>query len=103
MAMLTTQKTLYVIRHDNNKLPILEYLNSREFEALGLSNGIILWIYRGMAMLIPAVRIANMVRMMEDVLKNFTKKTMVTKIEFTTEDAIMLPKKIADALLGDDK
>ena len=99
--MLTTGKTIYIIKHDTNILPILKYLDSRELTALVISGGVILWVYRGMSMLIPAARIANTVRIMEDVLKNFTKKTMATKIEFTTEDAIILPKKIANALLGD--
>ena len=101
--MLTTGKTIYIIKHDTNTLPILKYLDSRELTALAISGGVILWTYRGMSMLIPAARIANTVRVMEDVLKNFTKKTITTKIEFTTADAIMLPRKIADALLGDDK
>ncbi len=94
---------IYIIRHDANTLPILKYLNNRELTALAISGGVILWTYRGMSMLIPAARIANTVRIMEDALKNFTKKTMTAKVEFTTEDAIMLPKKIADALLGDDR
>ena len=101
--MLTTGKTIYIIKHDTNTLPILKYLDSRELTALAISGGVILWIYRGMSMLIPAARIANTVRIIEDVLKNFTKKTMTTKIEFTTEDAIMLPREIANALLGDNK
>ncbi|KKL59043.1 hypothetical protein LCGC14_2219320 [marine sediment metagenome] len=101
--MLTTGKTIYIIKHDTNTLPILKYLDSRELTALAISGGVILWVYRGMSMLIPAARIANTVRIMEDVLKNFTKKTMTAKIEFTTEDAIMLPREIANALLGDNK
>ncbi len=101
--MLTTQKTLCVIRHDTNKLPILEYMDSRQFLALSLSGGVIVWLYRGMSMLIPAARIANLVRVMENVQKNFTKKILTVKIEFTTADAIVLPKLIADALLGEDK
>ena len=101
--MLTTGKTIYIIKHDTNTLPILKYLDSRELTALAISGGVILWTYRGMSMLIPAARIANTVHIMEDVLKNFTKKTMTAKIEFTTEDAIMLPREIANALLGDNK
>ena len=100
--MLTTQKTLCVIRHDTNKLPILKYLDSRQLVALSLSSGVIVWLYRGMSMLIPAARIANLVRVMEDVQKNFTKKALTVKIEFTIEDAVVLPKLIADALLGED-
>lgn len=101
LKMLTTQKTISIIKHDKNVLPILDYLTCREFTALSFSGGVIIWIYRGMSMLIPAARIANMVRVMDDVMKNFTKKAVTAKIEFTTDDAIMLPKKIADALLGD--
>ncbi len=103
IKMLTTGKMIYTIRHDANVLPILKYLDSRELTALAISGGVILWVYRGMSMLIPAARIANIVRVMEDVLKNFTKKIMTAKIEFTTDDAIMLPEKIANALLGDNK
>ncbi len=101
--MLTTGKTIYIIKHDTNTLPILKYLDSRELTALAISGGVILWVYRGMSMLIPAARIANMAIMIEDAGKILHKKSMPPKDEFTTEDVIMLPKKIADALLGEDK
>ena len=101
--MLTTGKTIYIIRHDTNTLPILKYLNSRELTALAISGGVILWTYRGMSMLIPAARIANKVRHIEMMDKANSKKLLQPKFVFTTDDAIMLPKKIADALLGDDK
>ncbi len=101
--MLTTQKTLCVIRHDTNKLPILKYLDNRQLLALSLSGGVILWIYKGMSMLIPAARIANMVTNVEAAGKLNSKKTLYPDDVFTTADAIVLPKLIADALLGDDK
>lgn len=101
--MLTTQKTLCVIRHDNNKLPILDFIDKAQFLALGLSGGIIVWIYRGSAMLIPAARIANLATVMEAYDKIESQKTKPLKSVFTTADVIVLPKKIADALLGDDK
>ena len=103
--MLTTQKTICVIRHDKNKLPILNYLDRRAFTALSLSSGVILWIYRGMSMLISAARIANMADAIENIDKFSLNKTKTRgpKLEFTTDDAIMLPEKIADALLGEDK
>lgn len=102
--MLTTQKTLCVIRHDNNKLPILDYIDKAQFTALALSGGVILWLYRGMSMLIPAARIANMAANIEIANElNLSSKTRPPKFLFTTADAIVLPKLIADALLGDDK
>ncbi len=101
--MLTIQKTIYVIRHDKNKLPILDYLDRRAFTAMSLSGGVILWIYCGMSMLISAARIANMVNTIENIDKLNSNKTRVPKSIFTTDDVIMLPEKIADALLGDDK
>ena len=65
--MLTTGKTIYIIKHhDTNTLPILKYLDSRELTALAISGGGILWVYRGMSMLIPAARIANMAIMIEN-------------------------------------
>ncbi len=102
--MLTTGKTIYIIKHNTNTLPILKYLNNRELIALAISGGVILWTYRGMSMLIPAARIANKVRHIEmmDKVKANSKKLSPPKIVFTIEDAIMLPRKIADALLGGD-
>ena len=103
--MLTTGKTIYIIKHDTNTLPILKYLDRRELAALAISEGVILWTYRGMSMLIPAARIANKVSHIEmmDKARMNSKKSLSPKFVFTTEDAIMLPKKIANALLGDDK
>ena len=100
--MLTTGKTIYIIKHDTNTLPILKYLDSRELTALAISGGVILWTYRGISMLIPAARIANKVRHLEMMDKANSKKLLQPKFVFTTEDAIMLPRKIADALLGSD-
>ena len=101
--MLTSQKTLCVIRHDKNTLPILDYMDKAQFLALSLSGGIILWVYRGMSMLIPAARIMNMVGTMEAMEKLTLQKTMTPRLIFTSADAIVLPEKIADALLGEDK
>ena len=101
--MLTTQKIIYTIIHDSNILPILKYFDRRELTALAISGGVILWTYRGMSMLIPAARIANKVRHLEMMDKAGSKKLLWPKFVFTTEDAIMLPRKIADALLGEDK
>ena len=103
--MLITQKIIYTIKHDSNTLPILEYFDWRELTTLAISGGVILWIYRGMSMLIPSARVANKVSHIEmmDKMKTNSKKLLHPKFVFTTEDAIMLPKKIADALLGDDK
>lgn len=100
--MLTDQKTLCVIRHDNNKLPILKYLDEQQFLALSLSGGIIVWLYRGMSMLIPAARIANLANTMEAYNKLSGTKSAAPKTFFTTADVIMLPEKIADALLGEN-
>lgn len=72
--MLTTQKTLCVIQHNSNTLPILDYLDQAQFLALSLSGGVILWTYRGVAMLIPAARIANLAATMESFDKLTTKK-----------------------------
>ncbi|KKK47309.1 hypothetical protein LCGC14_3156490 [marine sediment metagenome] len=102
IKMLTTQKTISIIKHDKNTLPILDYIDTCNFIALSLNGGVILWVYRGMSMLIPAARIANKVRHLEMMNKAGDKKTLRPKFVFTTEDAIMLPKKIADALLGGD-
>ncbi len=101
--MLTTQKTISIIKHNKNTLPILDYIDNRNFLALSLSGGIILWVYQGMAMLIPAARIRNMAGTMEAMDKLGKQKTTKPKFIFTSDDAIMLPKNIAAALLGDDE
>lgn len=100
--MLTTQKTLCVIRHNSNTLPILDYLDQAQFLALSLSGGVILWTYRGVAMLIPAARIANLAATMEAHHKFSGAKSVAPKTFFTVADVIILPEKIADALLGGD-
>ncbi|KKL24982.1 hypothetical protein LCGC14_2409930, partial [marine sediment metagenome] len=82
--MLTTGKTIYIIKHDTNTLPILKYLDSRELIALAISGGIILWVYRGMSMLIPAARIKNLANLVEDVNKWAGSKTYkMPKFGFT--------------------
>ncbi len=101
--MLTTQKTISIIKHDKNVLPILDYIDARNFMALSLSGGVILWVYRGMSMLVPAARIMNLASTVEMIGKFQSGKTKPTKPVFTTDDAIILPQKISDALLGDDK
>jgi len=101
--MITSQKTLCIIRHDKNTLPPLDYMSSREFIALSISGGVILWLNRGMSMLIPAARIINMANIVEMIGKFQSSKTKPTKPIFTADDAIVLPKRIANALLGDNE
>lgn len=101
--MLQSQKTICIIRHDDNRLPVLKYLDQAGFLALSLSGGVILWSNCGMTMLIPAARIANMAGMVEATGKIDSKKSRSPQFMFTTDDAIILPKKIANALLGDER
>ncbi len=103
--MLTTGKIIYTIKHDTNTLPILKYLDRRELAALAISEGVILWVYRGMSMLISSASIVNKVSHIEmmDKARMNSKKSLSPKFVFTIEDAIMLPKEIANALLGDNK
>ena len=101
--MLTTQKTICIIKHNEKTLPILKYMDGRSFIALSLSGGIILWVYQGMAMLISAAKIINMANLMESMDKQDLNKVKLSQSfqQFTTDDAIILPKKIAAALLDD--
>ncbi len=101
--MLKSQKSICIIQHNNNKLPILEYMDKSQFLALSLSGGVIVWVYRGSAMLIPAARIANLATVVEANHKLESQKIKPLNPVFTTADVIVLPEKIADALLGDDK
>lgn len=102
--MNMTQKTICIVRCDKTTLPILDYIDSRSLIALSLSKGVILWVYKGLAMLIPPERIANAVRMMEMAAKLTTKKVKWSGsgAVFTSDDTIKLPSKIARALLGND-
>ena len=95
------QKTICIIKHNKKTLPILDYMDSCSFIALSLSSGIILWIYQGMAMLIPAARIINMANLIEDIDKQTLKNIKPLKMAFNLNDVIILPKKIAAALLDD--
>ena len=98
--MAVTQKTICIIRHDKTTLPILDFLDSTGLVSLGMNGGVILWVYKGLAMLIPPERIANMMRRMEDRQKWTTSKTHQVELIFHTGDAIKLPSKVAAALLG---
>ena len=100
--MNTTQKTICIIRHDKTTLPILDFLDGPGLVSLGLNGGGILWVYKGLAMLIPPERVANMMRRMEDQNKWGTPKTVGVKLVFNTVDAIKLPRLVAAALLGSD-
>lgn len=96
------QKTICIIRCDQLSLPILNYIDSRSFVALAMSKGVIIWVYKGLAMLIPPERIANMARVMDNAQKQTTKRIKGVDPKFTSADAIRLPSKIARALLGDE-
>ena len=95
------QKVIHVIKHDKSILPILKHMEPHDFMALAISGGVIIWIYKGLSMLIPAARIQNMLRIMESEKHN-NGKTKPVAVQFRSDEAIILPQKIANALLGDD-
>ncbi len=98
--MNMTQKTICIIHHNKNTLPILDYIDRSGLVSLGLNGGVIIWIYKGLTMLIPPERVANMMQTMENHYKWEASKTKPIKLVFNTADAIKLPSKIAVALLG---
>ena len=104
--MNMTQKTICIVRCDKTTLPILDYIDSRSLVALSLSRGVILWVYKGLAMLIPPERIANITRINKSVWvygENDGEKGLKRELmTFTSDDTIKLPSKIARALLGDE-
>ncbi len=98
--MKMKQKTICIVYHDKTTLPILDYIDSRSFTALALSGSVIIWVYKGLAMLIPPERIANTVRMWGAVEKSANLAGRMFP-KFTSDDTIKLPSQIARALLGD--
>lgn len=98
--MEQTQKVLHIIRHDESTLPILKHMSPHDFMALAISGGVIIWIYKGLSMLVPAARIQNMLRIMEAEEHN-DGKTNPIAMQFRSTEAIILPRLIANALLGD--
>lgn len=101
--MSVTQKTICVIHHNKKTLPILDYVDLRDLIAMSLSASVILWVYEGMVMLIPAARVANMANFYECYDKVESKKSTTPVQTFNMGDAIILPKQIAEALLGDSQ
>ena len=98
------QKTICIVYCDKTTLPILDYIDSQSFMALSLSKGVIIWVYKGLAMLIPPERIANMARIMQiNDNMNLVNKTNQWSTKFTSDDTIKLPSQIARALIGEDK
>ena len=100
--MNMTQKTVCVIYHDKPTLPILDYIDKSGLVSLGMNKGVILWVYKGLAMLIPPERVANAMQLMEAAEKFSNGKTKWAGVTFNADDAIKLPSKIAVALLGSD-
>lgn len=100
--MSIEQKTICIIRHDKTTLPILDYLDGPGLVSLGMNGGVILWVYKGLAMLIPPERVMNMVRIMEAGNKWRSDKILQQKFIFNSADAIKLPSRVAAALLGSD-
>lgn len=97
------QKTVCIIHCDKTTLPILDYIDNQSLVALSLSRGVIIWVYKGLAMIIPPERVANMASLIEDINKQNLKNIKPPKMTFNSLDTIKLPSKIARALLGDDK
>ena len=93
------QKTMTIIRHDEPTLPILDYMSAQDFMALALSDGVIIWDYKGLAMLIPTVCIKNMARMVEIQDRQGVTLNKKPKLVFHAHDAVKLPALIREALL----
>ncbi len=93
------QKTITIIRHDKQSLPILEHMSKAEFVSLAISGGLILWNYKGLALLIPSTSIMNMARLVEALNKRDSVVNKAPKFVFTSADAIVLPEKIKEAML----
>ena len=51
-----TQKTMTIIKHNKPTLPILNYMSARDFMALAISDGVIIWDYDGLAMIVPVLK-----------------------------------------------
>lgn len=97
------QKTICIVRCDKTPLPILAYIDSPSFVALALSKSVIIWVYKGLAMLIPAERVANEVRVMENFNQLGSNKIKCRVPMFYPSDTIKLPSQIARALVGSDE
>ncbi len=97
------QKTICIVRCDKTTLPILDYIDSRSLTALALSKSVIIWVYKGLAMLIPPERIANSVRVWEADSSRKLMKTIKSTFMFTSDDTIKLPSQIARALVGSNE
>ena len=93
------QKTMTIIRHDQPTLPILDFMSAQDFMATALSDGVIIWDYKGLAMLVPVVRIKNMARMVENQQKAGVTLNKKPKLEFHAIDAVKIPALIREALL----
>lgn len=94
------QKTVALVRCDKSTLSVMDHMEPLDFVRLAVGGGSIMWIYKGLSMLIPAARVQNMVRMLESEEHN-NGKTNPIAVQFRSDEAIKLPQQIANALLGD--
>ncbi len=93
------QKTMTIIRHNELTLPILDYISARDFIAMSVADGVIIWDYKGLAMLIPTVCIKNLARMVEIQDRQGETLNRKPKLVFHAFDAVKLPALIREALL----
>jgi len=100
--MNMTQKIICIVRCDKTILPILDYIDVQSYVTLSLSQSVIIWVYKGLAMLIPPERIANMVRLVECYGKLTTKLVKCPPPNFIFDDTIKLPSQVAKALVGEN-
>jgi hypothetical protein len=75
-------------------------MGALDLVSLAVGGGAIVWIYKGLSMLIPAARIQNLVRILE-AEKHSNGKTKPIAMQFHSGEAIKLPELISNALLGD--
>jgi hypothetical protein len=96
--MMNGMRSFYVVRDsgDEPRLNISRYLSGDQIKRLADEQGFIVWLYKGLALLIPAFRIGNLARLI-DVVPGAGRN-----VSIEVDAAIRLNPELAEALLGND-
>jgi hypothetical protein len=88
-----------VIKCNLSTLTVADFLSKREFLAIALSDGVIIWNYKGLAMLVPPMVIKNKARMMEAYDKQGDTYNKKPQLVLQAFDTVKLPTAVGAALL----
>ena len=90
-------RSFYVVKCDFERLAVTDYLTTEDMKRLAADRGFIVWIHKGLSLLIPAFRVRNMAEFMRHEASLINPKGGYA---FVPTDTIRLTPEFAEAITG---